>query len=203
MDRVRVSHVVWLVIVATSAVRVAGIAGGYFWQDDFIHIWDALAGRFGSAVLTLWNGHFEPVPLAVQYVFARVTVQQWWPAVVTLGLAAVATSCLFWIAVRRWVGDTGPAAASAMTFAAWPALSNGSILVLSRTRDVGPAGLPGALALLPGRQQWIPAAIVALFGFAMLCNERALLSPSCCSHRLLCWGGENGGSRSAGCGVRT
>jgi hypothetical protein len=162
--------VVWIVIGVACAIRIAVIWRGFFWQDDYIHIWTAWNAPAGELILQNWNGHREPAAFAIQWLLARAAPQIWWPAAVVLSAIAVATTVGFWLMLRRW----GANPLAGMLFAAWPAT-----LVAQQWLSAGLETVPlllmcaaGYLLARPAR--WTPLWVGLLAATAWLFHERAV-----------------------------
>ena len=165
---------VWAVIALTCGVRLWVIAGSFFWQDDYIHIWTAWNAPAGELIWQNWNGHREPASFAVQWVLARLAPQVWWPAAVLLAVIATATSVGFWLMLRRWGATTPGTASAAILFAAWPALMMPQAWLSAGLEAVVLVVMFAAGWLLARPRGWTPWAVGLLAMVAWLFHERAV-----------------------------
>ncbi|MEI8080273.1 MAG: hypothetical protein WCI74_00300 [Actinomycetes bacterium] len=179
LQRIRFSTqaaVVWAIVI-TSLFRVVAIAGSYYWQDDFIHIYQSAQMPIGDFAFRPWQGHFEPLSMTTYWLFTHFAPQAWAPALVYLSLLAILFPCLFWSLVKRLGGVNWWTAGAAIAFAAWP----GSLV--SETWFA--AGLEYTsifivfccLWLYAGRRPTRVIWIAVLFPIAVLFNARALVLP--------------------------
>ena len=161
---------VWVVIAVACAIRVLVIWRGFFWQDDYIHIWTAWNAPASTLIGQNWNGHREPASFAIQWALARAAPQTWWPAAVILSVIAVATTVSFWLMLRRWGGNP----VAGMLFAAWPAT-----LVAQQWLSAGLETVPLALMFVAGflmarPTRLTPVWVGLLCAVAWLFHERAV-----------------------------
>lgn len=164
----------WLVIAATSAIRLWVIWGSFFWQDDYIHMWTAWNAPASELIWQNWNGHREPASYAMQWLLAKVAPQAWGPAALVLSVVAVGTSVMFWLMLRRWGGVTPATTTAAILFAAWPAT-----MMPQQWLSAGLETVPLLLMLVAGwvlarPNRWTPALVGALAALAWTFHERAV-----------------------------
>jgi hypothetical protein len=164
---------VWTVIFVTSAIRVGMIWKSFFWQDDYIHIWNSWNTPAGEMIWQNWNGHREPLSFAAQWLLARTAPQVWWPAAVVLSLVAVGTTIAFWLAVRRWRGTTVAPAVAAILFAAWPATLAAQTWLSAGLETVPLLLMLVACWILARPGAWTPVWVGLLAGIAWGFHERA------------------------------
>ncbi len=173
-DSTRLRRIVWSVILVAGVVRLTVIASSYWWQDDYVHIWNASTQPFADFVTRDWNGHLQPGSMTFYWVMTQLWPQEFWVAVVVLSLLSVGLPVVFWKATSALGGVTIPVVVAACTFAVWPGLL-GPLTWLA-------AGLEtfSVLCLLLG--VWAFASLsrhrTALILLALLCgllfNERVL-----------------------------
>ena len=167
-------RVVWSVIAVGSAIRLLVIASSYWWQDDYVHMWDAWWQSFGMFVTKDWNGHLQPGSMTFYWIMTRLWPQQFWAAVVVLGTLAIALPVVFWKAMSRLGGVTYPVAISACTFAVWPGLLGPLTWLAAGLETISVLCLLLGLWAFASRSRFrTTLVILALLG-GLLFNERAL-----------------------------